>query len=334
MILKKLKKAKEKQYLYMDPKGGTEILKEQLIAQLEPGSIDGVNLIGSICHPSLVKKDKTNVVWQHLSYDQPNVQYMRDRKFVDSIDYFIYVSHWQYNKFREHYQIPEYKSFIIKNATPAFEEVVKPNVILPTVPENKVKILYTSTPWRGLAILIRAIDILNKTRDDFEVEIYSSTRIYGTAFEESEKGKFDALFDKCRGTKNVIFRGYGINTQIREALKESHIYAYPSIFEETSCLAVIEAMSAGCHVVTTNYGALPETCGEFATMIEFDSSSQNLIERYADTLNSVIDNYKKNLYKEDLEMQTKYYKNYYSWETRIKEWENFLNYVRQQKKTN
>ena len=32
----------------MNPKGGTEILKEQLIAQLEPGSIDGVNLIGSI----------------------------------------------------------------------------------------------------------------------------------------------------------------------------------------------------------------------------------------------------------------------------------------------
>ena len=75
----------------MNPRGGTEILKEQLIAQLEPGSIDGINLIGSICHPSLVEKNKTNVLWQHLSYDQPNVQYMRDRKFVDSIDYFIYV---------------------------------------------------------------------------------------------------------------------------------------------------------------------------------------------------------------------------------------------------
>jgi hypothetical protein len=44
----------------MNPKGGTEILKEQLIAQLEPGSIDGINLIGSItciCH-HLLKKIK------------------------------------------------------------------------------------------------------------------------------------------------------------------------------------------------------------------------------------------------------------------------------------
>ena len=150
-------------------------------------------------------------------------------------------------------------------------------------------------------------------------------------FEESEKGKFDALFDKCKATNNVNFRGYGLNQQIRDALQDTHIYVYPSIFEETSCLAIIEAMSAGCHVVTTNYGALPETCGEFATMIEFDSGVNNLIERYADTLNSVIDNYKNNIYKEDLEMQIKYYEKYYSWNTRITEWNNFLNYARKEK---
>jgi glycosyltransferase involved in cell wall biosynthesis len=316
----------------MNPRGGTEILKEQLIAQLEPGSIDGINLMGSICHPSLVEKDKTNILWQHLSYDQPNVQYMKDRKFVDSIDYFVYVSAWQYNKFREHFKIPEYKSFVIKNATQPFEIIPKPSLTLPVVPQNKIKLLYTSTPWRGLAVLIKAIDILNKTRDDFEVDIYSSTKIYGSQFEENEKGKFDILFDKCKNTKNVNYLGYASNDQIRKSLRTSHIYAYPSIFEETSCLAVIEAMSAGCHVVTTNYGALPETCGEFATMIEFDSSGQNLIDRYADTLNSVIDNYKNDLYKEDLEMQIKYYNKYYSWNTRITEWNNFLNYVRDQKK--
>ena len=308
----------------MNPKGGTEILKEQLLAQLPEESLDGINLIGSICHPSLVKEDKINILWQHLSYDQPNVRLMQDRKFVDSIDYFIYVSHWQYNKFREIYKIPEYKSFVIKNATHAFDIVEKQK-------DNKIKLLYTSTPWRGLAILIKAIEILNKTREDFEVDIYSSTKIYGSKFDENEKDKFEVLFDKCKNTPNVNYLGYADNDSVRAAVQRAHIYAYPSIFEETSCLAVIEAMSAGCHVVTTNYGALPETCGEFATMIEFDSSGQNLIERYAETLNSVIDNYKNNLYKDDLEMQIKYYNKNYSWETRIQEWKNFLNYVRTEK---
>lgn len=308
----------------MNPKGGTEILKEQLLAQLPEESLDGINLIGSICHPSLVKEDKINILWQHLSYDQPNVRLMQDRKFVDSIDYFIYVSHWQYNRFREIYKIPEYKSFVIKNATHAFDTVEKQK-------DNKIKLLYTSTPWRGLAVLIKSIEILNKTREDFEVDIYSSTKIYGSKFDENEKDKFEVLFDKCKNTPNVNYLGYADNDSVRAAVQRAHIYAYPSIFEETSCLAVIEAMSAGCHVVTTNYGALPETCGEFATMIEFDSSGQNLIERYAETLNSVIDNYKNNLYKDDLEMQIKYYNKNYSWETRIQEWKNFLNYVRTEK---
>lgn len=308
----------------MNPKGGTEILKEQLLAQLPEESLDGINLIGSICHPSLVKEDKINILWQHLSYDQPNVRLMQDRKFVDSIDYFIYVSHWQYNRFREIYKIPEYKSFVIKNATHTFDIVEKQK-------DNKIKLLYTSTPWRGLAVLIKSIEILNKTREDFEVDIYSSTKIYGSKFDENEKDKFEVLFDKCKNTPNVNYLGYADNDSVRAAVQKAHIYAYPSIFEETSCLAVIEAMSAGCHVVTTNYGALPETCGEFATMIEFDSSGQNLIERYAETLNSVIDNYKNNLYKDDLEMQIKYYNKNYSWETRIQEWKNFLNYVRTEK---
>ena len=328
MVLKNLKKVRERQSIHMNPKGGTEILKDQLIAQLPEQSIDGINLIGSICHPSLVKEDKINILWQHLNYDQPNVKLMQDRKFVDSIDYFIYVSHWQYNRFREVYKIPEYKSFVIKNATHAFEPVKKESLMITS---DKIKLLYTSTPWRGLIILLKAIEILNKTRDDFEVDIYSSTKIYGSKFDENEKDKFTDLFDKCKNTKNVNYHGYTFNGEIRKAVEKAHIYAYPSIFEETSCLAVIEAMAAGCHVVTTNYGALPETCGEFATMIEFDSSGQNLIERYAETLNSVIDNYKNNLYKDDLEMQIKYYNKNYSWETRIQEWINFLNYVRRKK---
>jgi glycosyltransferase involved in cell wall biosynthesis len=330
MVLKNLKKVRERQSIHMNPKGGTEILKEQLLAQLPKESLEGINLIGSICNPTLVEKDKINILWQHLSYDQPNVYNMRDRKFVDSIDYFIYVSHWQYNKFREVYKIPEYKSFVIKNATHAFEPVEKKQLMITS---DKIKLLYTSTPWRGLAVLIKAIEILNKKREDFEVDIYSSTKIYGSIFDENEKDKFTALFDKCKNTPNVNYHGYTFNGEIRKAVQDAHIYAYPSIFEETSCLAVIEAMAAGCHVVTTNYGTLPETCGEFATMIEFDSSGQNLIERYAETLNSVIDNYRNNLYKDDLEMQIKYYNKNYSWETRIQEWINFLNYVRT-KKTN
>lgn len=309
----------------MDPKGGTEILKEQLIAQLEPGSIDGINLIGSICHPSLIKKDQVNVVWQHLSYDQPNVQFMRDRKFVDSVDFFVYNSHWCFNRFRDHFKIPEYKSFVIKNNTFSYKEPIVKKM------DGRLKIIYTPTPWRGLEILVRCVEKLNKIRDDFTVDVYSSTKIYGSEFKTSEDDKFEKLYELCRNTKNMNYIGYAPNEEVREALKSSHIFAYPSIFEETSCIAAIEAMMAGCHTVTTNFGALPETCGDFATMIEFNQNGLQLIDSYTSALNTVMDNYKNNVYKEDLELQVKFYKKYYSWETRIEEWKNFFNYVRQEK---
>ena len=307
----------------MLPKGGSEIIKDQLVSLLPEGSLDGINLITSICHPDLIQKDKINIVWQQLSYDQPNVQYMKDRKFVDSVDFFVYNSHWCFDQFRRYFKIPEYKSFVIKNSTHTFDKMEKNN--------ERLKLIYTSTPWRGLGVLIRAIEKSNKIRDDFTLDVYSSTKIYGTEFNKLEEDKFKPLFDMCKNTKNVNYVGYGTNEEVRKALETTDILAYPCIFEETSCIAAIEAMMAGCHVVTTNYGALPETCGEFATMIEFDSSGQNLIERYAETLNSVIDNYKNNLYKDDLEMQIKYYNKNYSWETRIQEWKNFLNYVRTEK---
>jgi UDP-glucose:(glucosyl)LPS alpha-1,2-glucosyltransferase len=149
-------------------------------------------------------------------------------------------------------------------------------------------------------------------------------------FEESEGDKFKPLFDMCKNTKNVNYIGYGTNEEIRKALETTDILAYPSIFEETSCIAAIEAMMAGCHVVTTNYGALPETCSEFATMIEFNPTL-DLVNSYADALGNVMDNYKAGVYKEDTQLQTQFYKKFYSWETRIEEWKGFLNYVRSNK---
>ena len=307
----------------MNPKGGTEIQRDQLIAQLDEKDLEGINLFTSICHPSLLQKDKINILWQQLSYDQPNVQLMKDRRFVDSVDYFVYNSHWCFEKFRHYYKIPEYKSFVIKNATHPFDKPAKLG--------NKTKLIFTSTPWRGLSVLVLAIEYLNKVRDDFELDVYSSTKIYGSKFEEMEKGKFDGLFERCKNTKNINYKGYATNEEIRQAVGQAHIMTYPSIFEETSCIAVIEAMMAGCRVLTTDYGALYETCGEFADMIEYEPNHAMLARRYAAQLNSVIDNYKKGQYKEDLELQVKYYEKHYSWKTRIEEWRNFFKYVRSQK---
>lgn len=307
----------------MKPLGGTEILRESLQLRLSETDLEGINLIPSICHPNMLKEEHINVIWQHLSYDQPNVQYMHDRRFVDSVDHFVFVSHWQFNRFRERFQIPEYKCTVIKNAIESSKENVKYTKNHP----EKIKLVYTSTPWRGLSVLVRAVQILNELRNDFECDIYSSTKIYGSDFEKTEGDKFEPLFEACRKTPNINYLGYASNDEVRKALKDCHILAYPSIFEETSCLSAIEALYAGLKVVTTNYGALPETCGDFADYVDFEPNQEELAKKFAVSLNSAIDTI---LFDEhDYHTQHKHYEKYWTWDNRIEEWSDFLNKIKE-----
>ena len=299
------------------PLGGSELQWNALFSRLPAELLKNKNIIKSICDSRTLVKDKINILWEQLSYDQPNVQNLRDRKYVDQLDWIVFNSHWSYNQFRMRFQIPEYKTRVIQNFTSSFPHPLKKD-------NSKIKLIYTSTPWRGLAILMRTVEMLNEKRKDFEVDIYSSTLLYGSKFDELNRKKYQSLFDKCEEIPNINYKGLGTNEEIREALMKSHILAYPCIFEETSCLAAIEAMAAGCKVVTTNYGALPETCGRFARYICFEPHAQRMIDSYTEVLNEEMDNIFSEKTRNSLQLQVSHYNSEWSVETRLKEWEVFL----------
>jgi len=297
------------------PKGGTEILVETLKNNID---FTGVNLIVSICRPELLVPGVKNIVLQELSYDQKNVQGMRSPYFVDQVDCFIYDSHWCYEKFREHFNTPAWKSVVIKNATTEFQYKEKP--------KGKLKLIYTSTPWRGLHVLLEAFRLLN--RDDIELDVYSSTKIYGKHFEQLTAGQYDWLFAELEKTPGINVKGYAPNEEIRKAVQDAHIFAYPSVFEETSCISAIEAMCAGCQAVVTNYGALYETCGEYADFVSYDSDHRRLAQNYAKVLSTAIDNYWTSENQERLAEQVVFYNKNWTWQKRFTQWQNLLKKVR------
>jgi glycosyltransferase involved in cell wall biosynthesis len=230
---------------------------------------------------------------------------------MNAINSFVYVSSWQHEKFRYLFKIPTENSYVIKNA-------IEPIEFKKREKKEKIKIIYTSALNRGLDVLLDSIDLLD--RDDIEVDVYSSKLLYGSDYAEHHSDLWNDIIEKAKNIKSVNYMEYAENKEIHKALQGSHMFAYPSTFEETSCLSMIESGAAGCKMVTTNIGALYETGSEYATLMPIQADRDTLVKNYAKVLNSEIDSYWSESNQEMLKKQSEYYNTFYSWEKRSKEW--------------
>ncbi len=298
----------------MKPQGGTEILYNNLVKYVGLDWNQHINLIVSTCKPEFIDPNRMNIVWQHLAYDQPNIIGMAYPEFIQQIQHFVYVSEWQKREFECRFATNLSQNHVIRNAIDPIEFKERP--------QDKIRLIYTSTPNRGLRVLLDAWKILN--RSDVELIVYSSDVIYGTGYAAQRAREHAELFHRCKTTPGIIYKGFATNKAVRQALQSADILAYPSIYEETSCLAAIEAGAAGCRIVTTNLGALPETCDNWARFVDYSYGDDLdlLAEKYAQVLDEEIDLVKKNSY--NLKEQSLWFNNQYSWERRAQEWKEFF----------
>jgi len=294
----------------MQPRGGTEILTEALLRHLGVDWLTKINLLVSQTNPASIDSTRKNLLWQHLDIDQHNAQGMQVGEFVSQLDEIVYVSNWQREQFQNHFQAT--KGIVLHNAIEPIDYAEKPT--------DELTLIYTSMPYRGLEVLLDAFAQLD--RPHVKLVVYSSNVIYGKNWANAADPTIDALFHRCKSHPRIDYRGYGTNKAVRRALQQAHILAYPSIFRETSCLAAIEAGSAGCRIVTTDLGALPETCGGWASYCPYTSDRQTLVNNYTELLRKEIDSYSPTCY--NLKMQRAWFNQHYSWQTRIPQWQQLL----------
>jgi glycosyltransferase involved in cell wall biosynthesis len=294
------------------PRGGSDIMEAGLRKRINLDDYN-VNLILSRCTEDQIVDGKKNIVWQHLNYNEPLTQGMTNKFFTRAIDAWVYVSHWQHEKFRYVYHIPVDNAFVIKNAIDPIEYIERPK-------GEKIRLIYTSAPFRGLNILLDAFELLR--RDDVELDVYSSTIVYGSGYDAAHGKDYEPLFERARNMKNVNYMGYAPNDEIIRALQRSHIFAYPSMFEETCCLAMIEAGAAGCKLVAQNLGALAETGSEFANLVPIRIDAEKIAQEYAKALNKEIDNHHDSA--KLLQNQSKFFNHFYCWDKKVIEWKQML----------
>jgi glycosyltransferase involved in cell wall biosynthesis len=292
--------------------GGTELMYNELMSRLPDDIKEKYSIF---TYPINADDTKPLIYWNHLSYDQSNVQFLQNPQLVDYIHHFVFVSHWQAEQYRKIFNIPGFKTTVIKNAHLGINKKQFST-------NSPVKVCFTSTPWRGLDILLDAWEQLDVS--NCELHVFSSTEIYGKEFMEQEDDKYKYLYERCNSLENVVYRGFIENEKLLEELPTFDILAYPCNFEETSCLSVIEALAAGLRVVTSNLGALPETTEGWATLYPFMTNPQLHAQKFKTLLQNEINNIRKTDVVKMLKQQQAAYNNKWSWDTRIHDWTNFF----------
>jgi glycosyltransferase involved in cell wall biosynthesis len=304
----------EKNELNMKARGGTELMQERLASSIPAELLSKFQII-----PSRVREidpNKKAILWLHDLPGDPESQHLKDANLRKRFAKIVAVSDWQMQMYNAYLGVPYSECVVIKNAIDPIKFEKKQIERI-----DKVKIIYHTTPHRGLEILVPVFEKLCERFANIELDVYSSFSIYGW---EQRDEPYKDLFERCKSHPNINYHGAVPNDQIREALKESHIFAYPSIWPETSCLAAIEAMSAKNIVVCPNYAALPETCAGYANMYQWSEDANEHANRFYNVMVSTISEILENSHQSRLIFQKHYYDNVYNWNNRAIQWRALL----------
>ncbi len=287
---------------------------------------DVVVIVGNACGLALRSIGCTRpfVLWCHHATNQPAVQPLLNPEERAVFAGYAMVSRWQAEHYVAQLGVPVEKMQIMRNAAaPAF--LKRPPRKLWFERGIPPVLGYTSTPYRGLDVLLLSFPSIRAKIPGARLRVFSAMQIYS----QETRDPFGSLYDVCRDLPGVDYVGPVTHPDLAEAMDEIDILAYPSTFAETSCICAIEALTAGSLVIAHNLAALPETSGGFAHLVDLDPKEfqhGQMATRYASALVGAVENYQAQP-EATLDMvkrQVEQYRATYNWSVRAAEWSNWL----------
>jgi glycosyltransferase involved in cell wall biosynthesis len=260
--------------------GGTELAKRQLGNLIDENLLNEFQII-----PSRIREledDKIRILWLHDLPEDPMYSELRDPNYLKNFHKFVFVSNFQYSRFQNLLNFPyDSRSIVLETGIAPSDVVIaqKPD------PADGIRIVYNTTPHRGLELLVPVFEYLANTYMDIHLDVFSSYKIYGWDDADSQ---FEPLYDRIRNHPRMTYHGFQPNDVVLNHLKGAHIQAYPSIWMETSCRALIEAMSAGLVCVHPNFGALPDTSGGLNIMYQGETDNNAHANIFVNMLHGAI----------------------------------------------
>ncbi|MBL0930803.1 MAG: tetratricopeptide repeat protein [Alphaproteobacteria bacterium] len=258
------------------------------------------------------------LLWTQHAHDQPAMFALSDPSPWDLV---VAISDWHRAKMIETYRLDPAATRIRRNAiAPVFEDIEFGTGDAPA------RLVYTSTPFRGLTVLL---GVFPRIRDMFPgttLDVFSSLAVYQVAAKDDP---FAQLAQYVRDMPGVNLRGSIPQRDLARELARADFLAYPSVFAETGCIAAMEAVAAGLDVVSSRLGALPEATmgfGKLAAIDPIKPGNDAFVRRYLEILAAAIDARKREPAKWRAERvhAAKAMREEGTWTRRALEWERLL----------
>lgn len=201
--------------------------------------------------------------WTGDSFDQIQNFGIGDRRIAGRIDAFLAVSAWQAATLCAQSGFPLEKAWVLRNGVhlPYFDG---------SETRARKRLIYASTPYRGLALVPALFRALKDRHPQAELHVYSGFEVYGGAsvYDPRVVRQFEAIKAELEKQPGCHLHGNLLQKELAREFMKSSLLFYPNVFAETSCIVAMEAQAAGCAIVTSDYGALRETVGDAGVVIK------------------------------------------------------------------
>jgi len=224
-------------------------------------------------------------VWTGDGAEQFSNYGMGDKRVIEMVDKLLLVSEHHKKTLCGASGFPEEKVSVIGNGVhaPYYEG---------EEPRSKSRLIFTSAPYRGLHLMPKILLNIRNKFPDLQFHCFSGMNLYDR--EQPFEGphvahyrKVAALLQKIPGV--VLHGNVTQNVLAREYMK-SGLFVYPNVVPETCCITAMEAQAAGCALVTSALGALPETVGDTGIVVPEDPGSDVFLKSFTESTMKILSN--------------------------------------------
>lgn len=227
-------------------------------------------------------KAKQTYLWLH---DVPNNPDFTEER-VSKLDKIFVLSEYHKSLLRmykdgEFVEMPEDKVLVSANGL----DKININKKWKRQPHS---IIWTSSYDRGLIYLLNMWPHIRKEVPDATLHIYYGWDLFDYAHRDNpERMKWKGAMNELMLQEGIIHHGRVGHSEIIKATAQADVWAYPTDFQEISCISAMKAQAAGAFPVVTDYAALKETV-KYGIKVAVDITDQEGQEEYKQQLISTL----------------------------------------------